>query len=368
MTEIAARASFERLRYAQLWEDADILLEALDIRPGDRCVSIAAAGDNAVAMLTRDPASVLAVDLSPAQLASTALRAAALRHLPREDWLRLAGSRPATPAERAALYARCRPALPPEAAAYWDAHPQAIAGGVAGSGKFEHFFSIFRRRVMPLIHRRATVERLLRGDPDPARRTEFYDKTWDNRRWRLLFRIFFSRTLMGRLGRDPEFFRYVEGDVATRILERTRHALTALDPADNPYLNWILSGTHAGALPLPWRDDAYEAAAARVDRLEWRQCSLEEALATLPPRSVHRFNLSDIFEYMSPAGHEAALRAILRVAAPGARLVYWNMLVPRSRPGCLADRLRPLDDLAHALHARDKAFFYSALRIEEVVG
>ncbi len=31
---------------------------------------------------------------------------------------------------------------------------------------------------------------------------------------------------MGRLGRDPEFFRYVEGSVAERILERVEYALT----------------------------------------------------------------------------------------------------------------------------------------------
>jgi S-adenosylmethionine-diacylglycerol 3-amino-3-carboxypropyl transferase len=42
------------------------------------------------------------------------------------------------------------------------------------------------------------------------------------------------------------------------------------------------------------------------------------------------------------------------------------MLVPRRRPRHLAPRLRPLDDLAHALHRNDRAFFYSAFRLEEV--
>ena len=34
----------------------------------------------------------------------------------------------------------------------------------------------------------------------------------------------------------------------------------------------------------------------------------------------------------------------------------------------LAERLRPLSELADALHARDRAFFYSRLVIEEVLG
>ena len=60
------------------------------------------------------------------------------------------------------------------------------------------------------------------------------------------------------------------------------------------------------------------------------------------------------------------LEAILRASRPGARLAYWNMLVPRRRPDALADRLVPLSDLAASLHAADRAFFYSAFVVEEV--
>ncbi len=364
MTEIAERAQFSRIRYAQLWEDADVLLDALEIRPGDTCVSIASAGDNAMAMLARNPAKVHAVDLSASQIACVELRRAAMGALSREEWLELAGSR--TGGRREALLARCLPDMPGDAAAFWRAMPDLAECGAAGLGKFENFFRIFRERVMPFIHSRREVDALLAGNPDRAAREQFYERTWNNLRWRLLFRVFFSRFVMGRLGRDPEFFRFVEGDVASRILSRTRHALVELNPAENPYLHWILKGGHGNALPQAWRAGEYEAAAKNRRSLECHLCSLEALLAKLPERSVHRFNLSDIFEYMSPAGYEAALEAILRVAAPGARLVYWNMLVPRHRPDRLADRLLPRRDIAARLHARDKAFFYSDLVVEEV--
>ena len=68
-SEAAARADFSAIRYAQVWEDADVLLAGLDVQPGDTCVSIASAGDNALALLTKDPARVIALDLSPAQIA-----------------------------------------------------------------------------------------------------------------------------------------------------------------------------------------------------------------------------------------------------------------------------------------------------------
>ena len=49
---ILERTGVSVVRYAQVWEDADVLLAGLDVRPGDACVSIASAGDNTLALLT----------------------------------------------------------------------------------------------------------------------------------------------------------------------------------------------------------------------------------------------------------------------------------------------------------------------------
>jgi S-adenosylmethionine-diacylglycerol 3-amino-3-carboxypropyl transferase len=362
---IAARADFSGIRYAQCWEDADVLLEALDVRPDDTCVSIASAGDNTLALLTRAPARVIALDLSAAQLACLELRVAAYRALEHPELLELIGSRPSE--RRACLYERCRIHLAPATRAFWDARPEAIAAGVCGAGKFERYLTLFRRRVLPLVHPAATRRALLAGG-SPDERARFYRERWDTWRWRLVFHLFFSRFVMARAGRDPAFFRYVQGDVAGRILARARHALTELDPAANPYLHWILTGEHGTALPLALRPEHFATIRANLDRLEWRQQSLEDFAAHAMPRSVDRFNLSDMFEYVSPAAYQATLERLLTVARPGGRLAYWNMLAPRSRPDALADRLRPLTDLAARLHRADRAFFYSAFIVEEVLG
>lgn len=363
-TEAATRADFSHIRYAQVWEDADVLLAALDVQPGDMVVSIASAGDNALALLGAGAARVVALDLSSAQLACLALRVAAYRELDHAGLLELIGSRPST--RRAELYRRCRPLLAPAVQGFWDAQAAAIAGGIGGAGKFENYFRLFRERVLPLVHRRKTVEALLRGGP-PADRERFYAEHWDTWRWRLLFLVFFSRFMMGRLGRDPAFFKYVEGSVAERILARTRHALVTLDPAANPYLHWILTGTHGTALPWALRAENFERIRARLDRLEWHELTLEAFLGREHGAKVDKFNLSDIFEYMSMDNTAALLAQLAAASRPGGRLAYWNMLAPRSRPESLAERLRPKANLAGELFVQDKAFFYSALVVEEVL-
>jgi S-adenosylmethionine-diacylglycerol 3-amino-3-carboxypropyl transferase len=363
-SEIATKADFTGVRYAQCWEDADILVEALDVRPGDVCLSIASAGDNALALLSRGPARVIALDLSPAQLACLELRVAAYRELDHAGLLELIGSMPC--ARRADLYRRCRPRLTPTVRDFWDSRPGDVAAGIGSAGKFERYFTLFRIRVLPLVHSRRRVHELLAGGPVEKRRA-FYRREWDTRRWRLLFKVFFSRFVMGRMGRDPSFFRYVEGSVADRILARARYALTELDPAANPYLQWILTGRHTTALPLALRPEHFDAIRANLDRFEWRCQSVEDFLDG-PGGPISKGNLSDVFEYMSEENTARLLGKLAARCRPGGRLAYWNMLAPRGRPEALADRLRPLPELADRLFRQDKAFFYSRFVVEEVVG
>ncbi len=48
---------------------------------------------------------------------------------------------------------------------------------------------------------------------------------------------------------------HVDGAVADRLLAAARRAVTAVDPADNKYLQWILAGRHLTALPCALRPE-----------------------------------------------------------------------------------------------------------------
>lgn len=363
-SEAAGRADFSQIRYAQCWEDADILLEALNVQPGDTCLSIGSAGDNALSLLTRQPQRVIVIDLNPSQLACLELRVAAYRELDHTGLLELIGSR--TSQRRSVLYQRCRSQLSASVRDFWDARGEVVARGIGGAGKFERYFATFRNRVLPLVHPRARVERLLRGGTREVREA-FYHDEWDTWRWQLMFRLFFSRFVMGRMGRDPSFFRYVKGSVAERILARAHYALTALNPAENPYLQWILTGQHTTALPFALRPENFSLIRNHLDRLEWRCEPLEGYLDTVEPGTFGAFNLSDIFEYISAENYHRLLGQLIRSGRRGSRLAYWNTLADRQRPDCMADRLRSLDELSRTLHAKDKAFFYCAFYVEEIV-
>ena len=76
---------FEGLVYAQIWEDPEVDLAALELGPTSRVVTIASGGCNAMSYVVADPACVQAVDLNPAHVALLKLKLAAARHLPHHE-------------------------------------------------------------------------------------------------------------------------------------------------------------------------------------------------------------------------------------------------------------------------------------------
>jgi S-adenosylmethionine-diacylglycerol 3-amino-3-carboxypropyl transferase len=362
---IRDRAAFDLIRYANCWEDAEALLEGLGDCAEGRLLSIASGGDNSLALLTRSPELVVAVDLSPVQIALVDLKRQAIAALEYHELMGFLGFEDASPDVRSGTYRSLRDRLMSDSRAYWDRNLETIGSGVIHAGKFERYFALFRRRILPLVHSRSTTLKLLE-DSTPEERRTFYDTRWDTWRWRLLFRLFFSRRVMGLLGRDPEFFRYVEGSVAERILGRVEHALTELPPAGNPYLHYILTGRFGPALPLYLRPVSYPIVRANLERLELHAGSTDDAIR----RHGGRFtgmNLSDIFEYMDEPTFDAVAGKLVGATSPGGRLVYWNMLAPRSIASRISMHVRRLNALSDRLHENDRAFFYSALHVDEVI-
>lgn len=362
MSADAPRVFATRLSYAQGWEDPRLLRAALAVGPEDDVFSIAAAGDNTLALLADGPASVVATDLSGPQLAVAELKAVAARLLPVDSYRALLGLDAF--GRRLWFYHYVREALSPRARCHLDALEPQLRAGLLGAGRFEGYLHRFRTQVLPAVVGAPAVAALLEA-PSAAAQAAIYDTRWDTWRWRTLFRVFFSRPVMARAGRSPEHFRYVQGAVGDVFLGRARRALRDLPVGDNPFVQWMLAGRFTDLEHAhPYLSAAGHAAtAAHGGRLTLLQGEAGAVLDAAPAGRFSAFNFSNIFEYLSEDDTARVWAAAVRAARPGARFAWWSLLVPRPVPAAFAGRVRVDAARSAALHAQDRAFVYGAFTV-----
>lgn len=361
-SEVEDYAKFDIIRYAQVWEDAEVLIEGLDIKEDDNILSIASAGENAISMLIKNPNKVYAIDLNTNQIACSEFKVICYKYLDYEECMNLIGVFKCD--NRLDLFDKIKDKLSEGTKKYLEENIEVVKNGIIHAGKFENYFHIFGQKVLPLIHSKKTRQELLEKKTREER-LEFYDKKWNNMRWNLLFRIFFSRAVMGALGRDKAFFRYVNVNVAEHILERTKYAITELDTSENSYLHYIINSEYDKVLPVAYRRENFDIIKKNIDKVVLLSESIESFIDRDDVDYISKYNLSDIFEYMSDEQMCSILEKMFTKSKSGSRIAYWNMLADK-RASKYFEKLDYKEELSNELLKKDKAFFYSKLIIEEI--
>jgi len=376
------RVDFSLIRYSQCWEDTEVLLESLNIQENDICFGILSAGDNVFSMLAENPKKVVALDISFPQIALAKLKKEVFNSLSYEEMLEFMGVMKSD--KRIEIYDRIKENLDKEVKEYWDFNKEAIQKGIIHAGKFEKFFKIFREKILPFVHSKKRIEKLLEKK-SRQERIEYYDKYWNNFRWKLMFKLFFSKYIVGKLGRDKKFFRYAEKNISEEMKERSRYALCEQNPYENPYINYILTGNYRkDCLPYFLRKENFDKIRKNLHKVEILQSSVEEYLDQIDFK-IDKFNLSDIFEYMSAENYSKLMGKIYDNAENNALLAYWNLIVERNSEkldykkmdseiavtgketnvnGKKYERMKELD---RKLHEKDMTFFYTDFVVEKVI-
>lgn len=344
--------NFDSIRYANVWEDAEMLINNGGKMEGKRILSIASAGDNSLSMLAENPKEVVAIDVSHVQLYLTELKALAIKKFRLDVCEKFLGFVEYN--EREALYSWLREDLSDDARAYWDAHIEDIKIGVIHQGKFEKYLRLFSSRILPLIHSKATIEELFRQKSEEEQKV-FFEEKWNTWRWRALFNLFFSRFVMGRLGRDPEFLKQVKINVSEFILGRSESAIASSDVFDNHILRYCLTGSFRDLRPHYMQEENYDRIKSNIEKLTMKQGLIH---SIKEEEKFDFFNLSNIFEYMDESTFAEVSHDIKSKAAPSATYAYWNLMVPRSMATLFEDTVN------YVTTGIDKGFFYSAFCLD----
>ncbi|MEO7176979.1 MAG: DUF3419 family protein, partial [Saprospiraceae bacterium] len=349
--ELTERVDFDLIRYANCWEDPYILLEGLSPVEGSKILSIGSAGDNSFSLLSTAPAMVIAVDINPIQLYLIELKKAAIKHLSREEVIEFLGFKASE--NRIKLWIAIKEDLSSEALNYWERNFDLIHNGIIYQGKFERYFQSFGRYILPFIHSRKTIQQLFEVKSSEAQEL-FYKKKWNTWRWRFLFKIFFSKYVMGKFGRDPEFLNEVKVNVGSHIFLKAEHELSSIQAQSNFILHFNLCGNFGDLLPHYLGHD-FDLIKDNIDCLRIEQCFAQEAIAKYG--KFNYMNLSNIFEYMDAATFQMTGSSLVDGTVTGGKLAYWNLMVPRRISEYLPEKVSYQQAISEALTAKDKGFF-----------
>ncbi len=359
---LTQKVNFNIIRYANCWEDADILLQGLNPEPGNKILSIGSAGDNSFSLLCTRPESVVAVDVNETQLHLIALKKTCFQKLAYEEVLQFLGFLPSP--TRLNVFNSLKKDLPSAARSYWEGNNRYIEDGIIYQGKFEKYFRLFSSKILPLIHSKEIVDSLFRLK-SAGEQERFYHDIWNSRRWRFLFRIFFSKYVMGKWGRDPEFLKQVNGSVSDFIFRKAEQHLIREEAQNNFILYFSLNGHFGKFLPHYLRRENFDIIKSNLSQLHTLKGYAQQAIKHYG--SFDCMNLSNIFEYMDGRVFEATAGELAGGTLKDGKFAYWNLMVPRKISNLFPQSVVCEESLSQALTIRDKGFFYSQFIIEKKI-
>jgi S-adenosylmethionine-diacylglycerol 3-amino-3-carboxypropyl transferase len=372
---------FQGFVYNQIWEDPSVDLEALELKPHHRLITIASGGCNILNYLAAEPAEIVALDLNPNHVALTRLKLAALEHLPgHESFFRFFGAANAN-ANVEAFDAWLTGRLDPQTRDYWQRkigprqrrRIEMFARGFYHHGLMGRFIGLLH--IVARLHGKK-LDRLLEAKTSGEQRAAFdtlIAPLFDSKAIKLISK---SPVSLYALGIPPAQYDALvsSGNGAAIDVLRERVERLACDfPVQDNYFAWQAFGrgydlANREAVPAYLREDNYSALKSRIGRVSVHHASLVDFLKTQPAQSLHRYVLLDAQDWMNESQLAALWAQIDRTAdSRDAKVIFRTAgsdspLAEKLPEALLAPWLYH-EWQSRVLHAQDRSSIYGGFHV-----
>lgn len=372
--------AFRGLVYAQIWEDPDVDMKALQIKPDSRMIAIASGGCNVLSYLTANPEAITAVDLNTAHIALNKLKIGSARYLPDYAHFRRFFAEADSAANIASYKTYIAPYMDETTRRYWEGRD------LIGRQRIRGFSSNFYKRgllgnfigVAHLLARlyRIDLSMILDAQTIEEQRQVFereMSPVFDKRFVRWLTDQ--PASLFG-LGIPPAQFDALAGDEPMAEVLRRRLAKLACDfPVGDNYFAWQAFSRGYGRgdeCPLPpyLQEANWEVVRERANRIDVRHANLTEHLTALPDASLDRYVLLDAQDWMTDVQLNDLWREITRTARPKSRVLFRTAAEPSLLPGrvdeAVLSRWHYNEAVSAESTAQDRSSIYGGVHLYEL--
>ena len=353
-----------QINYSMCWEDPNLVLSALEVSSKDIVLSIVSGGENLFALLQKNPKKLIAIDSNRYQIYLVKLKIAAIKELDFEQFIEFIGFKDCN--TRLEYFNKCKKHLNDEDIEFWNKNITYINEGLIHCGKFEFYLRLFRKFILSLVLSKKKINYYL-SLQSIEEQEKFYLKYWNNLRWRFLFKVFFSKTIMELFGRDKKYFEQNKiKNVASHFYHNAKKGIVKIPIKDNFFMYMILTGTILTPFQYhPYLDkDNFLKLKKKVDKIMFIHDDLLNFLTNYGGK-INKYALSDIFEKDSQDAYEKTISLISKKSAIGSRLCYWNNLVKRKNHN--VKNIKRDFNKSKELFKKDRVLFYSNFILEEKI-
>ena len=369
--------AFRGLVYPQIWEDPVVDMQALDIQPDSRIVTIASGGCNVLSYLTANPAQITAVDLNTAHVALNRLKLASVRHLPDYTHFRRFFAE-ADCAENVTAYHRyVAPHLDEASRRYWEGRDLTGRRRIGGFSRGIYRYGLLggfigAAHLLAKLYR-IDLKAILAADTMEEQRQIFEEKlapVFDRRfvRW-----LTDQPAALFGLGIPPAQYTALAGNERMTVVLRKRlERLACGFEIRSNYFAWQAFSRGYGKAPdcpLPpyLQQGNYETVRARVDRIEIRHTNVIDYLREQSDSSLDRYILLDAQDWMEDLTLTTLWGEITRTARANARVLFRTAAEPSLLPGRIPDEILSRwdysEDHARELTKVDRSSIYGGVHL-----
>lgn len=343
--------NFTKLVYPQIWEEPEVDMKALNIQPDDNLVCIASGGCNVLSYMTKEPANITALDLSPAHIALNKLKLVGIRHSPNYrtffDFFGT-GDNPSNINIYEVYY---KPNLDAHTISYWESRH-----GLT-KRKIDMFTNGFYQngvlgRFIKAVHIFAKLNGIDLQEFIDCRNLD-EQKRYYKLHVEPMFDGKFIKFLTDRklslfgLGIPPQQYEELasaaNGDMLAVLKERTR-ALMCDFPLSENYFAWQAfnrgyKDDSTGPLPPYLQFKNLRTLKSAKTNVEYQNKTFTAYLKSQKDRSKNGYVLLDAQDWMTEDQLEDLWQEIDRTAAPGARVIFRTAGIPSILEGRVSDKI-----------------------------
>ncbi len=358
-SKINGQVPLSNLIFTLNWEDPESDAKAIEMKAGQSLLTITSGGCNTLNFLLYDPEKIYAVDINPAQTWVMEFKIAGIKNLNYLEFISLLGLKECS--DRLGLFSKIQHDLSEEGNLFWKSNIKLIKKGILINGKFEGFVKV-AGKMLSILQGKKKIEKLL-SLKSLTEQKKFYEDRWDNKRWKMIFRLMFNKKRLAKKGLVAEYFHFDDGaqSFSESFYNRARKALCNIPVKNNYFLSVYLTGKYnsENEVPLYLHPEHYDHIKQNVDRILLITGDTKYWLESMPLASIDGFCLSNICELMNIEDTKKLFTEVVRTARPGAKICFRNLMIPREVPDELQNSIVKDENLSANLLATDRSFVYS---------